>query len=294
MLGSAYAAKTSFMVALYWCTQNRPPFNMASEHFKVSTLADDDDLIAFQINVDKYEAGLPVDKTAFKGKTPILSFLVNDVIYTFIDWPGEAFIYDADDKSSEKSDYAYDVKRIIQKSRHFVCSLDPEQVVRGLGAEYDEENYYSEALLLSSFKKHIRFAPEKYLRSVTFLANKFDLYSNDVNSQELNKLLEGLTESNIYKDNGEWDKNNWKSITEQTTNFLQAKIPAFVTSVSTEYAKHNVCFVPAAPYGRTTKRPTDGGAAKDDAPTLNERAIKRGYMNGLAFLNILKSDGVIG
>ena len=219
--------------------------------------------------------------------------MVNDVIYTFIDWPGEVFIIDAEESSREKRDYAYDTRRVIQKSRHFICALDPEQVVRGLGVEYDEQNYYSETHLMNRFREHIQLAPIKYLRSVTFLANKFDLYAKDVNSQELNKLLEGLTESKIYKDNGEWDRNNWENITNMTTSFLRMKIPAFVTSVSTEYRNNNVCFIPAAPYGRTTKRPADGGDNETGANNLSDRTVKRGYMNGLAFLHILKSDGVI-
>jgi len=291
MLGSAYAGKTSAMLSLLWCTMNRSPFNKASEHFKVSTLTDDDNLRAFQENIDKYEAGFPANKTAFRGNVPILSFLVNDVIYTFIDWPGEAFIYAADEGSSEKRDYAYDVRRVIQKSRHFICSLDPSQVVPELGRDHEEDNKFSETLLMNRFKEHIRLAPERYLRSVIFLANKFDLYADDVNSQELNKLLDGLAESNIYSDNGRWDYENWNNVTSKTASFLQMKIPAFVTSVSTEYAKHNVCFIPAAPYGRTTKRPMEG--AEGEAGTFNDRAIKKGYMNGLAFLHILRSDGVI-
>lgn len=293
MLGSAYAGKTSAMLSLLWCTMNRSPFNKASDHFKVTTLMDDENLTAFQNNIDKYEDGLPADKTAFRGNVPLLSFLVNDVIYTFIDWPGETFIYASDEESSEKRNYAYDVRRVIQKSRHFICSLDPSQIVPELGKDHEEDNKFSETLLMNRFKEHIRLAPERYLRSVVFLANKFDLYADDVNAQELNSFLNGLAETNIYSDNGKWDDENWKAITNKTASFLQMKIPAFVTSVSTEYANHNVCFIPAAPYGRTTKSPTGGTDGDGKSDSSNDRAIKRGYMNGLAFLHILKSDGVI-
>jgi hypothetical protein len=220
---------------------------------------------------------------------------VNDVIYTFVDWPGESFIYDPNDKTVTETakNFAYDTRRIIQKSRHFVCSLDPDQVVRGLGIGYKEDNYYSEAHLMSRFKEHIGYTPPKYLRSVTFLANKFDLYKKDTNAQELYKMLEGVTESSIYKDNGQWDEENWTTVTEKTTSFLRMKIPGFVTSISTEYAKHNVCFVPAAPYGETVSDKSLDDESDNATGRPTDRKVKKGYMMGLALLHILRSDGVI-
>ena len=257
MLGSAYSAKTSFMLSLLWCTRNRPPFNRASKHFKIRTLKNDKDLGAFIANISKYERGEPPDKTVFVD-TPILSFLVNDVIYTFVDWPGEAFISDVKERAKEREDFVYNNRRIIRKSRHFICSLDPSQVKPELAENYEEENCFDEASLLERFNEHIKLAPSKYLRSVIILANKFDLYISDENARELNRLIGNLTESSIYKDNGEWDKDAWKSITGETLSFLRTKVNAFVTSLCTEYAKHNICFIPAAPYGKTLSREGSG------------------------------------
>jgi len=292
MLGSAYSAKTSFMLAMLWCVRNKPPFTRVSNRFRVTTLTNDDNLVEFEkINLSRYVDGLPPLKTEYEG-VPILNFLANDVIYTFIDWPGEAFIYDSSkDVLDVQKHFAYDTRRIIQKSRHFICSLDPDQVTHGLGADYDEQNYYSETHLLNRFREHIGYVPTKYLRSVTFLANKFDLFANDSNASELNEMLSQITESSIYTDNGVWNNESWKGIVDATARLLKMKIPGFVTGVSTEYAKHNVCFIPSAPYGRTVHRNT--GSSEGEAANQSLRAVNRGYMSGLPFLHILKSDGVI-
>ena len=292
ILGSAFSGKTSLILSLLWSIKNRPPFNRIGKHFTIKTLNDDDDLILLEASIKNYEAGYPPDKTVW-SYVPILSFLINNVIYTFTDWPGEAFIYDSDTK--EKLDlatlnFAYDSRRIIAKSRHFICVLDPEQVVRGLGD--GESVFFDETELMYRFIEHINLANTKSIRSVLFLANKFDLYKTDINAQDLNELVKNISESSFCGDNGQWEQNNWNNITEMTFNFLKIKIPTLISGITTKYEQNNLCFIPVAPYGKTVIRDENIKGSKINHSN-DSRAIKMGFLSGLPLLYILKTDGII-
>ncbi|MCL1999755.1 MAG: hypothetical protein FWG65_13430 [Turicibacter sp.] len=302
MLGSAYAAKTSILLALYYCTIHESPFTRTSDHFDIQTLTLDDDLTPFEINYEEYKDGYAPNKTPFieRGSAPILSFLVNNVIYVFVDYPGEAFINKDGVKNDQRSNYARDDRRIFHKSRHLICALDPSQVLKRLGEDYKEDNLYEETHLIKEFEKHIGYTKpkEKNLRSITFLANKFDAYAGegDKNVDKINNLVETnqLKESDIYGEDGEWNEDNWKIVTENTEKFLRRKIPDLVSTVSKRYQDKKICFIPTSPYGRPAESRLTKGEEKPETPQeKNDRLAKQGFLNGLAFLRILKVDGVI-
>ena len=279
LLGSHYSGKTSFLLALLWCIRNRPPFNGANSKFRVTTLTDDPDLEAFDKNIEKYERGLPPAKTDFKD-VPILSLLINNIIYTFTDWPGEAFI----GKGSNKLTFAYDSRRIIRKSRHFICCLDPKQVahdVSGDSQDREENVDFTENQLLQSFEQHINLAaPLNKVRSIIFLVNKFDRFDNYPGSEDIKNSIRNKTESDIYDNNCNWNELNWKDITQKTREFLMIQMPTLTSKAQTAYQINNIRFIPAAPYGQSVNEGNSG-------------VINMGYLVGLPLLNILKNDGTI-
>ena len=277
LLGSHFSGKTSFLFALIWYVNNVPPFN--SENFKVRVLKNNDsDLERLaNTNVNNFLKGLAPVKTPYEG-APIVSFLIDDNIYTFTDWPGEAFI----NNTNASQNYVYEDRRIIAKSRHFVFCLDPEHIVPGIRNEEDErENLrFSEVDLIEKFIDHTRHAGDK-LRSVTFLANKFDMFGDDI-ARDVNQVLDDLSESDILSVNRSWDSAKWEAVTKVTEKFFVDGISTFVARAKNQYKKNNISFIPVAPYGREAKEIDE-----------NADRIKRGYLVGLPLLHILKSDGII-
>ena len=279
LLGSHFSGKTSLLLALLWFIRNKAPFNGGNANFRVSTLTDDPDLESFNKNIENYMKGLPPLKTDFVG-VPILSMLINDNIYTFIDWPGEAFINNSD--SSMR--FAYDSRRIIADSRHFIFCLEPVQVAPDLSAaEEKRENVnFDETTLMKRFNDHISLANLKNVRSISFVVNKFDMFieANYPGSEEIKELIANRTESDIFDANGNWSVPNWDEIIRKTLSFIKGQISTLIAKAQSDYRSNNVCFVPAAPYGRSAN---EGASEK----------IKRGYLVGLPLLHILKSDGII-
>ena len=278
MLGSHFAAKTSFLVALLWCVQNMPPF---VDRFKIRRLKggkNEEDIV--DENFERFEKGFAPIKTDFEN-SPIISFLINDVIYTFTDWPGEEF-------TKDDSTFAHGARRIIAKSRHFICSLVPEQIVPGIRDfnEGREDVDIGETKLIEEFIRHINLTDhnrpgnEDKLRTVTFMANKFDVFKSTDSSdaRELAGMIEGLRESDILD-----DKTQWEAVTKRTREFFKDKMSALSAGAIREYDKKGLSFIPVAPYGRDAKNPGDGEIDR----------IRRGYLVGMPLLHILRSDGII-
>ena len=278
LLGSHYSGKTSLLLALLWCIRNKSPFNGDNANFQVSTLTDDPDLAAFNKNISNYMKGLVPEKTDFT-RVPILSLLINNIIYTFTDWPGEAFV-----NSSENSmDFAYDSRRIIADSRHFIFCLEPLQIAPDLQTGDRRENVdFDENTLLRRFNDHVSLANLGKVRSITFVANKFDMFIDDgyPGTEEIRSLIENLTESDVYDNSGSWNPRAWEDITKKTFLFIRGQLPTLAPKAQAAYAANNICFIPASPYGR----PADMNRPEE---------IKRGYFVGLPLLHILKCDGII-
>jgi hypothetical protein len=283
MLGSAYSAKTSFLLAMLWFVRNMPPFTTSTK-VKISTLNNDPDLVAFNNNIKNYNMGLAPIKTDFK-KAPILSFLINETIYTFTDWPGEAFINN-EEGDLQSYEYAFDTKRIIHKSKHFVCCLDPEQIAPGISKgieERDEENYYDDVHLMSRLNEHIKYA--RKVNSISIVVNKFDLFitSQDPDSNEIRAYIDDIIESDIMDANGRWNDEKWNNINNKTHAFLSHKIPTFASNTKQTHGTSNsLVFLPVAPYGKFVGRDEE-----------NASRVRSGKLVGLPLLHILKADKVI-
>ena len=108
LLGAHFSAKSSFLVALEDNVIRQQPFisNIANvnddnqQGLTVSTLDNDIDLMYFHERVRKAQHEV-IEKTDWKY-VPIVNIRVNDIIYTFIDWPGEAFLNEKEKSSEEK------------------------------------------------------------------------------------------------------------------------------------------------------------------------------------------------
>jgi len=286
MLGSHFSAKTSFLVALNWCIENRPPFNDPNR-FRIKKLKGDPELeVIVEQNVKNFENGIDTIKTEpFSSQVPIISYLINDTIYTFTDWPGEEFINNKTDTLS----FAYMAKRIIAKSRHFICCLVPEQIIPGIRPliEGREKVDYTASELIRRFNEHIELTNK--LRSVTFIINKFDVFEDakesDPGAAAIINLIKGISESDVLAEPAIWN-----DLSQKTQEFIKDKMTPLHTGAVNAYQKdYNLCFIPVAPYGRDGKPVSPSG---ENAAAATADRSQQGYLVGLPLLHILKCDGI--
>ena len=254
LLGSHYAGKTSYLLSLLYTVQNINPFSndgVGNRSINVTTLNDDDNLVAFSKNIERFTNGEDPDKTDFSN-VPILNLLVNNIIYTFIDWPGEKFI-DVERRSSD--DYIFNSKKVAMKARHFLCFLEPSQIDLNR-VEAEERVKFPPHALVSSFSWHMSFAIEK-LRSITFIVNKVDLYEGDANNpanpnaQPILNLIRDKSETSVYS-GGKWSEEEFKAMDATTQGFLQVQHPNLLSGLNRmpRFTDIPKCFLPVAPYGR--------------------------------------------
>lgn len=254
LLGSHYAGKTSFLLSLLYTVKELPPFSydgISKKSINASTLNEDNDLIAFSKNIERFKRGEDPDKTDFTN-VPILNLLVNNIIYTFIDWPGEKFI-DGDERHND--DFVYQTKRVIKKARHFYCFLEPSQIDLAR-IESEERVRFSANELMASFEWHMRFPAIAKLRSITYIINKIDLFNGDerngpnTNASGILNLARDKTEMTVYSD-GHWSQEAFDEINRTTKEFLQIQNPNLLAGLSNMpyFAKVPLAFLPVAPYG---------------------------------------------
>lgn len=218
------------------------------------------------MNIGRFKQGMDPDKTAFADiEVPILNLLVNDIIYSFIDWPGEKFI---DGSVIHNDDFMYDTRRVIRKARHFFCFLEPSQI--DMNRKQSEERVrFSASELAERFEEHMMLTlPEEKafnkLRSITYILNKIDLFMGDENNQpnpNANVILEiyhNKSELSAYSE-GKWNKAEFNSIDQTTRQFLQIENPTLYNDLSDmgRFKGIPTAFVPVAPYGEK-KDPTAG------------------------------------
>ncbi len=279
LLGSHSSGKTSYLLGLLNTVISRPPF-ISSDKVKTATLLQDFNLKAFMKNIDRFKSGLTPEKTDFEN-VPILNLKVKDTIYSFIDWPGEKFISGA----GTDDDYVYKSRRVITRARHILFFMPPEQIDETLPK--NEENVTFDVMDLSaSLSWHLAFPEKKRFASLMFVANKVDLHRGRVNADILFNQINGKQEVNVF-DGQNWNENEYAAINRCTEEFIKQKHPALfgafngINMGSSNYQKF---FVPVAPYGYD--------APKDKVEGQNT-VVMRGFLSGLPFLRILKTDNII-
>ena len=283
LLGSHYAGKTSYLLSLLYTITSLPPFSQdgaGERSIKADTLKNDDNLEAFSKNIEQFKRGEDPNKTDFTN-VPILNLLVNDVIYSFIDWPGEKFI---DSNSRNDANYVYEAKRVIMKARHFLCFLEPSQIDMNR-VEAEEKVRFEAYDLTRSFEWHMSL-PEGVgtVRSITYVVNKIDLYGDDgvnpanPNAQPLLEMARTKNETDVFN-NGAWHENEFKTINTTTQSFVQVQNPNLLARLNSMTGFDSIpkAFVPVAPYGE--RRGNPGG-----------NVIHRTRLAGIPLLRIIELD----
>ncbi len=284
LLGSHYSGKTSYLLSLLYTVQEMAPFAGDGEDrrgLRVTTLSGDEDLVAFSKNVERFRQGQDPDKTDFTN-VPILNLLVNDIIYTFVDWPGEKFI---DDEAKHDDDFANETRRVIRKARHFLCFLEPTQVDH-TRAESEERVRFTADSIARRFNDHFQMTDIHRLRSITYILNKLDLYEGGAqgeanpNAAQILKLSREKSETSVYM-SGRWNQEEYSLISGAAENFLRIQ-NATLHNKLTGMHRYNIptivqSFVPVAPYGDRTG---DSG----------NRVLHRTRLAGLPLLRIMERD----
>ncbi len=271
LLGSHYSGKTSFLLALlYTATEMAPLAGM------VHTLSNDRELVAFSNNIDRFRRGEDPNKTDFTN-VPVLNLLVNDVIYTFIDWPGEKFISNSPDHDHS---YALNDHRVVLKARHFLCFLEPTQVDHTLG-ESEEKVSFPPSTLVQRFWDHFKLTDLTRLRSITYVLNKLDLYDKtNPNAAAILNLSREKSETSVFMA-GRWNEGEFRAISDTTRNFLMVQNRNLHDHIVGMH-DYNIpgvpySFVPVAPYGDRTEVQTN-------------QVIHRTRLAGVPMLSIMERD----
>lgn len=281
LLGSHAAGKTSYLLSLLHSVLAREPF-ISSHVSKVAakTLNDDVNLNAFMKNIDRFKNGQAPEKTDFTN-VPILNLLVQDTIYSFIDWPGEKFI----SGEGADADYIYKSRRVITRARHVLFFLPPEQVDLSL-PEPEEEVRFDVMRLNQSLTWHLSFPDSKRMKSLIYVINKVDKLRQRNNTEELFMKISGKDDYNVYSD--AWNQQEFSLITDSTAAYIlhqNAELYHVLNNLSVGNMQVEKNYIPVAPYGKDVAI----NAEKEDRANV----VHHGFLAGTPFLCILKKDGLI-
>ncbi len=283
LLGSHAAGKTSYLLALLNTVLSKAPF-INDSSVSTSTLSNDFNLTAFMNNIDRFRRGLAPNKTDFEN-VPILNLKVRDTIYSFIDWPGEKFInIDGSDE-----DYIYKSKRVITHARHIFFFLPPEQIDNTLPRP--EENVCFDIMSLNqSLATHLSFPDRRRIKSLTYVANKIDKLSGRPNTEVVFNAITAKGEGDVYSSMN-WRMPEYAAIDSSARQYLISQNPALYNILNSMTASGGVqlekYFIPVAPYGYDAEKEE---TASDDGSGV---VIHRGYLAGLPYLRVLKTDNLI-
>jgi len=281
LLGSHSSGKTSYLLSLLNTVLSKTPF-IGDTKIATSTLNDDDNLRGFMGNIERFRKGLGPVKTDFKH-VPILNLKIKDTIYSFIDWPGEKFISGA----GADDDYVYKSRRVITHARHVLFFLPPEQIDSTLPTT--EENVCFNTMDLSqSLQWHMAFPDHRRIRSLIYVANKVDKFRGRDNTETMFSQIDEKSEVNIFS-GGAWNEAEYNLINSNMSDYIQIQNPALYNvlfNVNTGMANVEKYFLPVSPYGYDAER-------EENPDNAGGIVIHRGFLSGLPFLRILRTDGII-
>ncbi len=279
LLGSHAAGKTSYLLALLNTIQSKAPF-ITDKPLETKTLQYDFNLTAFMNNIQRFREGLAPNKTDFEN-VPILNLKIHDTIYSFIDWPGEKFI----NINGADEDYIYKSKRVITHASHIFFFLPPEQIDESL--PQPEENVCFDIMSLSqSLATHLSFPDRRRIKSLTYVANKVDKLSGRANTEAVFNFVTTKSEVDMYN-GSRWCANEFENINNSAKDYLVRQNPSLfsvLNSMKSGAVEIEKFFIPVAPYGYDAEKDSDGE---------KRVVIHRGFLAGLPFLRILKTDGII-
>lgn len=275
LLGSHFAGKTSYLLALYYMVLKMPPFT-TEDSIKAYPLTNDDNLTAFQRNLERYRKGEPPEKTDFYD-IPILNLRIDDVIYSFIDWPGEKFI---DDKYEIDRDFIYNTKKVITHARHVLFFLEPSQIDASLASKEENVDFDMDNLI-SRLRWHLDFPNPDKLRSILFVVNKIDMIANNEYTESYYRDIRAIPETDFFG-NGKWHDEAFSSLEKKIKSYISELKPSLLYGLENIETKDKVerLFVPVAPYGASDNKEQG-------------MVIHRGCLVGVPLLKILKTDSTL-
>lgn len=284
LLGSHAAGKTSYLLSLLHAVLAKEPFiSRHASKIMAQTLNDDVNLHAFMKNIDRFRNGQPPEKTDFTN-VPILNLLVQDTIYSFIDWPGEKFI----SGEGADADYIYKSRRVITKARHVIFFLPPEQVDLTL-PKPDEEVCFDVMKLNQSLSWHLAFPDVRRMNTLIYVINKVDKLHKRNNTEELFQSINGKDDYNVYS--GNWNQSEFSAINESTANYIlhqNAGLYHVLNNLTIGKTQIDKFYIPVAPYGRDVAMNT-----ADEKGDAEAKVVHHGFLAGVPFLCILRKDGLI-
>ena len=275
LLGSHFAGKTSFLLAMYHTATNYEPFTLEGP-LNTDSLKNDPNLEAFDKNIRRFEQGQPPVKTDFVD-VPILNLRVNDVIYSFIDWPGEKFI---DDTASNNDDFILDQRRVLAYARHILFFIEPSQVDETLKSG-EEHVKFAAPKIANNLSRHLTYLANngEKLRSMIYIVNKADMLSQNENTAGIYEQFRGKPEIDFYN-NGQWQNSQFEALEHVIKDgYLATQNPSLMTGLSKVVTNKNVVkmFMPVAPYGSSDN-------------VSNGVVVHRGCLSGLPLIKILQVD----
>lgn len=295
LLGSHSAGKTSYLLSLLDTIRNQQPFNCAG--LRASTLMEDDNLKAFEKNIDRYKAGLGPEKTDFKD-VPILNIKIgddttddtsDDTIYSFIDWPGEKFI----NTGAWDMNFISEYRRVISRAQHILFFMPPEQIDLGMDRP-DENEVFEPSELENNLRLHFDFPNKKKTRSVIYVINKFDKLEGRNNTESLFNVIKNTDQASLYTDR--WNSEAYDALDNAAKDYIKQKYFSLFSALDSVDLMNNKGgklqavekhYIPVAPYGE------DINPADADAKAGNNKVIHKGRLAGVPFLRMLATDGII-
>ena len=275
LLGSHFSGKTSFLLALYYMVLKIAPFN-TEEKIKAYSLTNDDNLSAFQRNLERYKKGEPPEKTDFYD-IPILNLRIGDVIYSFIDWPGEKFI---DDRYEIDRDFIYNTKKVITHARHMLFFLEPSQIDTSLSSKEENVDFDIDNII-SRLRWHLDFPNPDKLRSIIYIVNKVDMLKNNEYTSHYYDEICSIPETDFYS-SGKWNDEAFINVENRIKSYMSEMKHSLLHGLENIETAKNVSrmFVPVAPYGAANNQE-------------NGMVIHRGCLVGVPLLKILKTDSTL-
>ncbi len=283
LLGSQGTGKTTFLFSMMYAILNKSPF-IDDNKLSIQSLVEDSEKEWIDEGYKVFKKGGVPNKTDFTD-VPSFSWLINDVIYTFSDWPGEAFLND-----ENSMDFAFNSKKSVFKSPHILLFLNPDQIDPDLETEGHECIPWSK--IYDRFKAHI--LPQSELTSITIIINKSDVFFDDPHyrdfTEQLQKIVgnEVVREGHLYtetKGTGKdlLNKEKVDEINRFARNFLNRHgIQGSVIEKTYENTKQ-INYIPVAPLG-----------VEGSEFTTGKHMVDKSVLSGLPLLLILATDGILG
>ena len=176
-------------------------------------------------------------------------------------------------------------------ARHIFFFLPPEQIDSSLPRP--EENVCFDIMSLNqSLATHLSFPDRRKIKSLTYIVNKVDKLRGRPNTESLFNAITATTEVSVYN-SGNWNMPAYAEVDNNARQYILSQNPALYNILNSMTASGSVqiekYFIPVAPYGYDAEKEE----TKAEGESTGNVVIHRGFLAGLPYLRILKTDGLI-